>query len=75
MTLSRTVSEEISNWSSRDKAKRITMSDKHHQYFSYQNMQDYKQKDTEKQDKSRKEREKYSLPHRWQTNHINSALP
>lgn len=56
MTLSRTVSEEIPNWSSQDKAKIITMPHKYLEYFSYQNIQDYKQMDTEKQDKSRKEK-------------------
>lgn len=57
MTLSRTVSEEIPNRSSQDKAKIIKISDKSYEYFSYQIIQDYKQKDTEKQDKSQKERE------------------
>lgn len=75
MTLSRTVSEEIPNWSSQDKAKIITMSDKYPEYFSYQNIQNYKQKDTEKQDKSRKERENTDHHTGSQTNHINSALP
>lgn len=56
MTLSRTISEEIPIWSSQDKVKIITMSDKYPEYFSYQNVQDYKQRNTEKQDKSRKER-------------------
>lgn len=63
MTLSRTISEEIPIWSSQDKVKIITMSDKYPEYFSYQNVQDYKQRNTEKQDKSRKER-KYWPPHR-----------
>lgn len=63
MTLSRTVSEEIPNRSSQDKAKIIKISDKYYEYFSYQIIQDYKQKDTEKQDKSQKERENTD-PHR-----------